>query len=62
MANCKRCGKRFERRGDVSRFVVCETEPCGLCCSGYAMYEVELCPECQVELEKFMEVRDGGDS
>ena len=53
MANCERCGKEFEERG--------ETEASGICCSGYAMFEVDLCPECLVKLEKFMEGQNGGD-
>ena len=62
MANCERCGKEIEGRGGTPRFVVCETEPSGLCCSGYAIFEVELCSKCLEELEKFMEGQDGGDS
>ena len=57
MPNCERCGKEFGKSG-VPRFVVCETEVSALYCSGYATYEIDLCPDCIVELEKFMEVRD----
>lgn len=53
MANCERCDKEFEKRG-IPKFVVCETETCDLYCSGHALYEVDLCPDCMVELEKFM--------
>jgi hypothetical protein len=59
MAICKRCGKEFEEHG-VPRFVVCETEASALYCSGYASYEVDLCPDCTVELEKFMNERTRG--
>lgn len=61
MPNCERCGKEFERRRDIPKFVVCETELCALYCSGYATYEMDLCPDCEIALEKFMEVRNDGD-
>lgn len=53
VSNCERCGKEFEKRG-VPLFVISETEPCALYCSGYATYEVDLCLECSEELKKFM--------
>ena len=61
MANCERCGKEFGKSG-VPRFVVCETEASALYCSGYAMYEIDLCPNCTDELEKFMNERTRGNA
>lgn len=56
---CRRCRTEFIQRCDPE-FVVCETEPSVLYCSGYAMYEVKLCPECCESLEKFMKMEDFG--
>ena len=59
MANCERCGKEIEKRRDIPRFRLCETEVSGICCSGYGMFEVDLCGECLEELAAWMEVRNG---
>lgn len=57
MANCERCGKHVEGCG-IPDFIVCETEPSVLYCSGYAMYEVRLCRECGEALRKFMKMEE----
>lgn len=60
MANCERCRKKFEKPSGVPKFVVCEIEVSGICCSGYGVYEIELCPECLKELEGWMMRNLGG--
>lgn len=54
LATCERCHKEFIWMKSWRPYVICEASPNDMFARGYALEELDLCPNCTAALERFM--------